>query len=58
LEKARANSKIMDRLKTSISDTVTSQKEIMAEQVRFYKDVYDKKREFDEVKANAFMTDT
>jgi hypothetical protein len=42
LEKARANSKIMDRFKTSMGDTVTSQEEIMAEQVRFYKDVYDK----------------
>ena len=58
MERARGNGKIMDRLKTPLGETLTLQEDIMKEQVRFYKEVYDKKRNFDVTKAEDFMTDT
>jgi len=57
LERARANGKIMDRLKTDNGETLTAQNDILTEQVRFYRDVYTKKKEFDAAQANSFMAD-
>lgn len=58
LEKARANAKIMDSLKTEDDRTVTRQNEILEEQVKFYRNVYSKKREFDETRAKEFIKGT
>jgi hypothetical protein len=44
----------MDSLKTQDGNTVHTQEEILEEQVKFYKDVYKKKKEFNEEEAKAF----
>ena len=54
LEKARANTKIMDRLIKDDGQIITNQNEILQEQARFYSEVYKKKSEFDSNKANDF----
>jgi exonuclease III len=55
LEKARANAKIMDRLKTSDGATVVNQHDILKEQTSFYSAIYKKKGDFNENKANDFI---
>ena len=55
MEKARASAKIMDSLKTSQGDVITSQEGIMREQTKFYRDIYSSNREFDANKANKFI---
>ena len=57
LEKARANAKVMDTLTTNDGHTLTSQTDILKEQVKFYSTVYEKKREFDLNQANNFCRD-
>ena len=58
LEKARANAKIMDRLKTDNGLTISNQEGILKEQVKFYSNVYSKKRDFDEQRSKDFMCGT
>ena len=55
LEKAHANGKIMDRLKTQEGNILTSQQEIMQEQVRFYKNVFGNANDFNVCRANDFI---
>ena len=55
LEKARSNAKVMDRLVDSNGRVITNQSEILTEQVRFYSEVYRKKKDFDVANANDFV---
>ena len=54
LEKARANTKVMDRLVTADGITITSQKGIMKEQVKFYRNIFSRKGNFNENEADMF----
>ena len=54
LEKARANAKIMDKLKTDNGETLTSQTDILKEQVSFYRKAFSKKDTFSEQEARNF----
>ena len=54
MEKARANAKIMDRLQTDDGEIIMDQNDILNEQVKFYSNVYKKKKEFDINLANNF----
>lgn len=57
LETVRAKLKIMDQLKTEDGNTVTSQGDILQEQVAYYKNAFSKKNIFCELKAEEFIHD-
>ena len=57
LEKARANDKIMDRLKTP-SGIITNQSSILEEQVKYYKEIHTINRPFKEDELTNFLHDT
>jgi len=56
IEKANANKKIMDRLINEEGNAVTSQQEIMKEQVKYFTKTFSKKGCFDENQAETFIT--
>ena len=55
LEKARSNTKIIDKITKEDGEIVVNQQEIMAEQVRFFKQRYGNINNFQEENANDFI---
>jgi len=55
IEKSKANMKIIDQLQTKDGRVLDTQKEIMKEQVRFFKDTYTIRSEFNDRSANEFI---
>ena len=55
LEKHHGDRRGMGRLKKANGEMVTEQHEIMAEQVKFYKNLYKRKTKFDKYKLNEFI---
>ena len=57
LEKVRSKKRLITRLRTETGDVITDQKEILQEQVAFYKKLYNQKTDVLDVKqaANTFM---
>lgn len=57
LEKMRSNMKIIEKLEMENGDTITTQEDILKEQVSFYSNVFSKKADFSKVKAEQFVND-